>query len=560
MKNKIFTKIVCMMLCICILLPTFASCSGFWGNNDSSDTDPDDGKPDDGKPDDGKPDDGKPDDGKPDDGKPDDEKPGGDTPGGDTPGGDTPGGDTPGGDTPGGDTPGGDTETTYYKVSFGVAIEEYVSRITLPEEKLYKAGTEIQSLPTPGVREMLFMGWYYDAAMTQKVELTDKVNSHLKLYAKVVDTSEDISVTEGVYYHTVFDAPTDYVFSVKADSLEDATTYLSLVNVSSSGAILSLGSDYTVEERSEGIFDVKVNYKAGKSYRATIIPGYYKDIIVDDEPSSEYVSTNMYYIVDGDKLSEYVTTLNVLTDKEDVSNLALSDNLIYIKRSEIKSITDTANGLVSVTESGSRVNSGDVGYFVYDGAVLKSGDHIAIYEGDIPSERDFGTENGSVKYLTVTGRDNNVYKFKISDSKDVLFIPDIIPVAGKTNAEKEVMIPIEELDFSSDMFKELGMNEDTTVEAGDYIAFFDGPMIDETPVEYVRITKVTRDDDYYYVDYVVVSYDDVMEAMDLYHTRTQSPELSDERVEELARILGGINVTESQREAARDMLLHHELA
>jgi hypothetical protein len=137
---------------------------------------------------------------------PDSDTPGADKPGGDTPGTDKPGGDTPGGDTPGGDTPGGDTETTYYKVSFAVAIEEYKNRVTLPKEKLYEAGTEIQYLPTPVVKDMLFMGWYYDATMTQPVALTDKVNSDLMLYAKVVDTANDISVVEGVYStHPLFE-------------------------------------------------------------------------------------------------------------------------------------------------------------------------------------------------------------------------------------------------------------------------------------------------------------------------------------------------------------------
>ena len=71
---------------------------------------------------------------------------------------------------PSSDTPGGDTETTYHKVSFAVAVEDYKSRVTLPKEKLYKEGTEIQYLPTPGVKDLLFMGWYYDAAMTRPVE------------------------------------------------------------------------------------------------------------------------------------------------------------------------------------------------------------------------------------------------------------------------------------------------------------------------------------------------------------------------------------------------------
>ena len=136
MKTSIMTRFICALLCVCMLLPLFASCTIVW--DDPTFTTDGNGS-------------------------------------GNTPGGNTPGGNTPGGNTPGGNTPGGDTETTYYKVGFAVALEEYKNRVTLPKEKLYKEGTEIQYLPTPVVKDMLFMGWYYDAAMTQPVALTDKV-------------------------------------------------------------------------------------------------------------------------------------------------------------------------------------------------------------------------------------------------------------------------------------------------------------------------------------------------------------------------------------------------
>ncbi|MBO7273980.1 MAG: InlB B-repeat-containing protein, partial [Clostridia bacterium] len=467
MKTSIFTRLLCALLCICMLLPLLASCGIEWDDPDY------------------------------------------------TPGGNTPGGS--GGNTPGGDTPGGDTETTYYKVSFAVALEEYKSRVTLPQEKLYKAGTEIQYLPTPAVRDMLFMGWYYDAAMTRPVALTDKVNGDLVLYAKVVDTSGDIAVIEGVYYHTVYDVEANYIFSLKADNIEQVTGYLSIVNISSAGEPLVYGEDYTVTKSGEGIFDVAVSYKPGKTYRASV-------------EADQGVS----FVVDGIELSAKVTTLNVLTKKEEVANLQLSDGLIYIPKAQVDMLTDTPNGLVSISDSGASVNSGSVGYFTYDGAVLKSGDKVAVYEGEIPSARDFGTDNGAVKYLTVTSvKGNNTYEYRISDTKEVLFIPDIIPVSGKTNPESEAQIAISSLDFTSDLYTQLGMDEDTVIEIGDYIAFFDGPMTADTPVEYVKIIGVDRDNQYYYIDYVPTTYDNVIASMDLYHTRTNTPDLSDAQLEEI---------------------------
>ena len=479
-KFRIFTRIVCLLLCLCMLTSTLASCA-WWGDESGKDT------------------------------------PGGNVPGGDVPGGDTPGGDIPGGDTPGGDTPGGDTETTYYKVSFAVALEEFKSRVTLPNDKLYEAGTEIQYLPTPGVRDLLFMGWYYNAAMTQEVALTDKVNSDLMLYAKLVDTSSDIEVVEGVYYHTVYDVESDYTFLVKADSLSTVQNNITVENISSAGKLLELDTDYTISDAGDGRYRVSVDYKPGKTYRVNLS-----------------ADADLNFCVDGVDLSEQVTTLNVLVAKEEVSNLTLADGLIYIPRNEVTLSADTPNGLVTVGDRGATVNSGDIGYFEYEGATLKSGDRVAIYEGDIPSERDFNTDNGAVKYLTVTGyQGNNIYKYRVSDSKEVLFIPDIIPVTGATNIECETMIPVEDLDFSSELYKQLGMNEDTRIEAGDYIAFFDGPMAEGTEVQYARITRASRDDKYYYIDYEPVSYDDVMAAMDVFQTRTETPELSDEQIEEI---------------------------
>ena len=120
-SSNLLTRIVCIILCLCMLIPMLASCSGKDASPDvsapSGDTPGGD---------------------TPGGDTPGGDTPGGNTPGGDTPGGDTPGGNTPGGDTPGGDTPGGDTETTYYKVSFATAIEEYKNRVSESQICIYR--------------------------------------------------------------------------------------------------------------------------------------------------------------------------------------------------------------------------------------------------------------------------------------------------------------------------------------------------------------------------------------------------------------------------------------
>ena len=136
-------------------------------------------------------------------------------------------------------------------------------------------------------------------------------------------------------------------------------------------------------------------------------------------------------------------------------------------------------------------------------------------------------------YIILAARTDRSGTLPISDSKEVLFIPDVIPLAGKVNSECNIKVPVSYLNFSDELFRDVGLNEDTVIEKGDYIAFYDGPIAETTTVEYVLIENVYRDASYYYIDYTPVTADEVMASMDVFHTRTEVPELSDEKIEEI---------------------------
>ena len=47
------------------------------------------------------------------------------------------------------------------------------------------AGTRISSLSTPTVEGKVFLGWYYDSALTRAAGTNDTVNGNTTLYAQL---------------------------------------------------------------------------------------------------------------------------------------------------------------------------------------------------------------------------------------------------------------------------------------------------------------------------------------------------------------------------------------
>ncbi|NMA65572.1 MAG: hypothetical protein GX957_04930 [Clostridiaceae bacterium] len=96
------------------------------------------------------------------------------------------------------------------------------------------------------------------------------------------------------------------------------------------------------------------------------------------------------------------------------------------------------------------------------------------------------------------------------------------------------------LDFSDDQFQELGLDSQTTVDVGDFIAFYSGEYGDDSVigvVEYARITEVSWniDNTVCTIDYEIVDISDVLATMDAYGTKNKEIEISNEEKEYLEK-------------------------
>ena len=86
----------------------------------------------------------------------------------------------------------GGSATTSYLVEFALGDNGTDTAISMPESKTYPAGTPISQLPTPVKAGMVFLGWYYDKALTKGAEAADTVDRSMTLYAKVA-AGEEVS-------------------------------------------------------------------------------------------------------------------------------------------------------------------------------------------------------------------------------------------------------------------------------------------------------------------------------------------------------------------------------
>ena len=183
------------------------------------------------------------------------------------------------------------------------------------------------------------------------------------------------------------------------------------------------------------------------------------------------------------------------------------------------------------------------GSFTYLGSGIDAGDTVAIYSGirpDMRTKDTVGTSaDGEVVYVKITAKSGNLYSYRTADVEDVLFIPDILPLPSDADEDGEadnnsIKVELAVMDFSGDLYEEMGLDSQTTVDVGDYIAFYTGNLKTGTKAAgYARITQVSEDGEYYVIAYVPVEEDEMMASMDLYMTRNEEIGLTEEEKEKL---------------------------
>lgn len=414
----------------------------------------------------------------------------------------------------GGGSSGGTTVTTYYTVSFEVEGAP-MSPATV------EAGTRISSLSTPTVEGKVFLGWYYDSALTRAAGTNDTVNQDMTLYAKLGEVmAVNANEAETPNYVTVTVPAANvsgYTFGISGYT---AGCIDSFINVTANNETVSCNV-------SNGV--VSFAPQQGQTYRVEL-----------------KADSDARFVANGAEQAPSVRVLNIVTEKDEVDNLTLSGGVKYIPKKDVTGMSTSLDGLFRTSlnqdENGNTqpvTPVAQTGSFTYAAGGLAVGDTVAIYEGLSPADRSIRTDNdGAVAYVQITAVSGNTYTYKTADSADVLFTPDVLPFptdqGWDTDGDADndaATVRVENMTYTDDQYTEMGLDSQTTIDVGDFLAFYSGTLGGESQSRgYARITRVetvTQDgEEYYVLTYEDAAEADVFAAMDLYSTRDEEIELT----------------------------------
>ena len=426
------------------------------------------------------------------------------------------GGGGSGGSAGGGSTGGGTTTTTYYTVSFEV------EGAPMPPATV-AAGTRISSLSTPTVEGKVFLGWYYDSDLTRAAGTNDTVNQDTTLYAKLGE-----------------------VMAVNANEAETpnyVTVTVPAANVS--------GYTFGIRGYAEGCIDSFINVTANNEAVLYNVPN--GTVSFAPQQGQTYrvelkADSDARFVVDGAEQAPSVRVLNIVTEKVEVDNLTLSGGVKYIPKKDVTGMSASLDGLFRTSlnqdENGNTqpvTPVAQTGSFTYAAGGLAVGDTVAIYEGVSPADRSIRTDNdGAVAYVQITAASGTTYTYKTADSADVLFTPDVLPFPTDQGWDTDgvadndaATVRVENMTYTDDKYAEMGLDSQTTIDEGDFLAFYSGAWGSNSARAqgYARITHVdtltTQDgEEYYVLTYEDAEEADVFAAMDLYSTRDEEIELT----------------------------------
>ena len=378
-----------------------------------------------------------------------------------------------------------------------------------------KNGTLISTLATPYWAEHIFLYWCYDAALTQPVASTDTVAGDMTLYASWLEQ-----------------APLDTLDEVHFASAEDVSSSFTIGVVASDAGMtaeevraLIVAEDLTDPDARNiiavsgggGVFTISgINgFKPGASYRITL--GSDK-LTFQNQPAS-------------------ARQFNFTVHRDEVMNLTMKSDIHYLPLGSVSNLIADGRRVSSLDlalyqTNGTTVTAGETaaGSFVYtEDAAIEVGDIVCIYDGAIPTSRTSATPKdqlGDVAYLKIIGISGSTYQYESAEAEEVLFIPDVLPMpadADTDDSETTVTVDNKYLDYSADLYAYMNLDSQTTVDVGDFFAFYAGDLGIESGENaatlggYGKITQVTENDDgTTTISYIVVSWNEVKSCMDVY--------------------------------------------
>ena len=396
----------------------------------------------------------------------------------------------------------GGSATTSYLVEFALGDNDTDTAISMPESKTYPAGTPISQLPTPVKAGMVFLGWYYDKALTKGAEAADTVDRSMTLYAKVA-AGEEVSAIETPNYVTKDGVSAgEYTFTLTG--VEDATGAFKFVNIT--------GGNMAVDCKVNGT-SVTADLEAGQTYQV------------------ELTDDNARFVLDGAEQLAAIRYLNILTAKNEVKNAQLNDSVQQVDVSKTEGLSDAVfKGLYQVDNSGIATQNAESGTFTYKDGKLQIGDVLAVKDGAVNLDDVTSTE-GDVAYIKITAvNTDGSYSYEMADVEDVLFMPDVLPVQNGWDKDKTdgTVLTIAADNLNTAMSKV----EAKSLDKGDFLGFTDASNTE--PTKYGRIENFTTNNDGdYVITYETATSKDIENSLDVYYSKEQQVEVSKEQQQEI---------------------------
>lgn len=400
----------------------------------------------------------------------------------------------------------GGSATTSYLVEFALGDNGTDTAISMPESKTYPAGTPISQLPTPVKAGMVFLGWYYDKALTKGAEAADTVDRSMTLYAKVA-AGEEVSAIETPNYVTQ-DGVSAGKYTFTLTGVEDAKDAFKFVNITGG----NMAVNYTVNGTS-----VTADLEAGQTYQVELTDD--KARFALDGYGAEQLAAIRY--------------LNILTAKNEVKNAKLNDSVQQVDVSKTEGLSDAVfKGLYQVDNSGIATQNAANGTFTYTGGTLQIGDVLAVKDGAVDL-KDVTSTEGDVAYIKITAvGTNDNYSYEMADVEDVLFMPDVLPVQSGWDTDtldNQITITATNLNTAMSNVNAKSLDE------GDFISFINGAYNadSEQQTTYGKITHFSNVGENYVIEYTSAKESDIENSLDVYYSKEQQVEVSKEQQQEI---------------------------
>ena len=390
------------------------------------------------------------------------------------------------------------------------------------------SGARIDSLPTPYKDGYIFLGWYYDEGLSRAAAGADGIDDNLSLYAQYAK-QEPLETIESVNFVSATDVQGDnfkiYVEtedkSLDAESVKAAITAKNLTDPTQTDIIEVAGGNGSFVISGKDYLPKDTNMEAGKgfndgcTYRVSLEDSR---LTFKDQPESA---------------REY----NFTTAKAQVLNLALQQDLTYISMEDVGDITKNGDEVESLSlalyqadAEGTLKEADDAeGEFVYTKGELQVGDKVSLYAGLRPDQRTLDSskeENGDVAYVIITSKNGHTYTYRNAAPEDVIFEPDMLPVSVDADLDQDpetITVDNKKLDFSADVYANIDLDSQTTVDRGDFLLFYHGTFgivsgEDAAALDsYGRILSVRDNGDgTTTIGFETVSWEEMQQAMDIY--------------------------------------------